>query len=378
MLAKKISTIASLAFAGGVLFFAAFLASSQLKVQDLAQYWAAAHLFSQDPYSMEPTRAFERSAGIFSTPLVTKTPPWAIVLLLPLGLLGYHSSFAIWTVASVCIVTGCAKAIWDHCGSEPSLAPVFLSLFFGPTVVLLMLGQFTVFVLLGAVLFCILARKRRDWLAGASLLLVIGKPHIALLFLLSVLLWSVFSRRWIVLVSGALAWMAASGAALAINPHIFAQFWRRTLLVVGETESYPNLGGMLYSLSGLHVLALLPQLAGLLWLFFYWRKHRSHWDWEDHGLVALLCSVACSYYSYPYDEILAIPALIAAFAKGSRLRFLVVFALTDLGYGIYISNISGRFGYGYMFLWWTALGWILAYVVAQKRVVTDPAFNSQG
>jgi hypothetical protein len=81
MLKKKILTVASLAFAGTALFFAAFLAASQLQVQDLAQYWAAAHLFSQNPYSMEPTRAFERSAGILSTPLVTKTPPWAIVLL---------------------------------------------------------------------------------------------------------------------------------------------------------------------------------------------------------------------------------------------------------------------------------------------------------
>src|SRR5579863_305306 len=210
---KKILTFVSFVFAGGALFFAALLASSQLQVQDLAQYWAAAHLFSHDPYSIEQTMAFEKSAGILATPLVTKTPPWAIVLLLPLGLLGYHVSFAIWAVASVLIVTGCAKVIWDHCGSGPSLAPLLLSLFFGPTVVLLMLGQFTVFVLLGAVLFCGFAKKGRDWLAGASLLLVIGKPHIALLFLLSVFLWSVLSRRWIVLVSGTLTWMAASGAA---------------------------------------------------------------------------------------------------------------------------------------------------------------------
>jgi hypothetical protein len=172
MLAKKISTIASLAFAGGALFFAAFLASSQLKVQDLAQYWAAAHLFSQDPYSMEPTKAFERSAGVVAEPLVVKNPPWAIVLLLPLGLLGYHSAFAIWSVLSVCVVVGCAKAVWDHSGSGPSLAPAFLSLVFGPTAVLLMLGQFTVLVLLGAVLFCIMVRKNRDRLAGASLLLL--------------------------------------------------------------------------------------------------------------------------------------------------------------------------------------------------------------
>jgi hypothetical protein len=221
-----------------------------------------------------------------------------------------------------------------------------------------------------------LASEKRDWLAGASLLLVIGKPHIALVFLLAVLLWSVFSRRWIVLVSSALAWVAACGLAWLINPHVFAQFWKRTLLVVGETESYPNLGGMLYSISGLHLLALLPQFAGLIWLLFYWRKHRSHWNWEDHGFVVLLCSVACSYYSYPYDEILALPALIAAFAKGNRLRFLVVFVLTDLGFGVYLSNFAGRFGFGYMFLWWTALAWILAYVIAQKKVEVSTANTS--
>jgi hypothetical protein len=377
MLKKKILTVASLAFAGTSLFFAAFLAASQLQVQDLAQYWAAAHLFAQNPYSMEPTRAFERSAGILSTPLVTKTPPWAIVLLLPLGLLNYPVSFALWSVASVFIVVGCAKTIWDHCTSEASLAPVFLSLFFGPTVVLLMLGQFTVFVLLGAVLFCVFAGKRRDWLAGASLLLVVGKPHIALLFLFAVLLWALYFRRWIVLLSAGSAWIAACTAALLINPHVFEQFWRRTLLVVGETESYPNLGGMLYSISGLHILALLPQLAGLIWLVFYWRKHRAHWDWEDHGLVVLLCSVACSYYSYPYDEILAIPALMISFAKGNRLRFLVVFVLTDLGFGFYISNFAGRFGFGYMFLWWTALGWLLAYIVARQKEGVPLAFNAR-
>ncbi len=278
---------------------------------------------------------------------------------------------------SVFVLAGCAKTVWDHCGSEPSLAPALLSLIFGPTVVLLMLGQFTVLVLLGAVLFCIIARKRLDWLAGASLLLVMGKPHIALLFLLCVLLWTLLYRRWVVLVSGTLAFTVASSAALAINPHILTQFWRRTLLVAGETESYPNLGGMLYSLSGLHFLALVPQLAGLIWLVFYWRKHRSRWDWESHGLVVLLVSVACSYYSYPYDEILALPALIVAFAKGDRRIFFAVFALTDLGYAAYISGIAGHFGYGYMFLWWTAAGWLLTYVLAQKRMSAEPVLSSQ-
>jgi hypothetical protein len=365
---QTLFTILLVGFVCVVLFSAAFIAAHALPIQDFAQYWAAAHLFSQDPYSMQLTPAFERSAGIVAAPLVTKTPPWAIVLLLPFGLLGYHSAFALWTLMSVCIVAGCSKLIWQNVSSQPSLAPALLSLLFGPTVVLLMLGQFTIFVLLGAILFWVTANKRRDWMAGASLLLVVGKPHIALLFLLAVLLWTIRYKRWIVLISGALSLTAASLTALAINPHIFGQFWIRTILVVNETESYPNFGGMLYLISGRHTLALLPQFAGCIWLLIYWRKHRHNWDWQQHGLIVLLVSVACSYYSYPYDEILALPALIAAFAKGDRRVFLTIFALTDLGYGIYISGIAGHFGYGYMFLWWTATGWLLACILAQNRI----------
>ena len=306
---RKTFTVLPVAFACVILYLAALMAAYALPIQDFAQYWSAAHLFPQNPYSTQLTAAFEKSAGIVAAPLLVKNPPWAIVLLLPLALLGYYQAFAIWTVISVCVVAGCGKSVWDRHSSTTSLAPALISLFFGPTVVLLMLGQFTVVVLLGAVLFCTMVRMRRDWLAGGFLLLVSGKPHIALLFLLSVVLWSVIYRRWIVLISGALTLAAASIAALLINPHIFGQFWKRTILVVDETESYPNVGGMLYSVSGLHILALLPQLAGLIWLIFYWRKHRHSWDWEHHGLIVLLMSVACSYYSYPYDEILALPAL---------------------------------------------------------------------
>ncbi len=82
----------------------------------------------------------------------------------------------------------------------------------------------------------------------------------------------------------------------------------------------------------------------------------------------LLVSVTCSYYSYPYDEILALPALIIAFVCGNQRAFALGFVVTDLGYAIYISNAAGHFGYGYMFLWWTALGWLSTYLLAQARL----------
>src|ERR1700722_1408279 len=111
MQSKKIFTIALVAFVGGILFLAAFMASEALPPQDLTQYWTAAHLVAKNPYSMELSKQFELSRGVDITPLITKIPPWAIMVVLPLGLLGYHSSFAFWALMSVVVIGGCAFAI---------------------------------------------------------------------------------------------------------------------------------------------------------------------------------------------------------------------------------------------------------------------------
>ena len=366
-----------LMFAGCAIFFAARTCSDALPVQDLAQYWAAAHLLPTNPYSMDLTSQFERSAGIFSTPLVTKMPPWAIVTFLPLGLFGYHVSFALWAIASVAVVGWCTYAAGAKAYSGSSIAPAILPFIFGPTFVLLMLGQYTVFVLLGAVLFCVLIHEKHDWLAGAALLFVVGKPHIALLFLIAIAFWIVYCRRWKVFLSGSTALVAACVVAVLINHHVFQQFRERSLMVVHETESYPNLGGILYSTFGLHWLALLPQALGVLWVVSYFMKHKATWEWGDHGLIVLLVSITCSYYSYPYDQILCLPALVIAFAKGNRRAFLLAFVLTDLGYLAYISNVAGRFGFGFMFLWWTALGWLATLLLSRTSLLTPPSIVNQ-
>jgi hypothetical protein len=359
-----------LIFVGGAIFVAATMCSYALPVQDLAQYWAAAHLLPQNPYSMDLTSRFEQSAGIYSTPLITKMPPWALVTFLPLGLFGYHVSFALWAVASVVIVGWCTYAVGRGVYPGTSIAPAVLPFIFGPTFVLLMLGQYTVFVLLGVILFCLFIQHEREWLAGASLLFVVGKPHIAFLFLIAIACWIVYRRRWVVFLSGSITLAAACLLAVLINTQVFQQFRERSLLVVHERESYPNLGGILYSTFGLHWLALLPQALGMLWVIYYWTKNRAIWKWEYHGLVVLLVSVSCSYYSYPYDQILCLPALVVAFARGNRRAFLLAFAITNLGFLAYLSNVAGHFGYGYMFLWWTALGWLATFLLAQTNFLS--------
>jgi hypothetical protein len=363
---KRILKVSLIAFVCGVLFVAAFMAAGVLPVQDLAQYWSAAHLIRANPYSFQLVAQFEHSQGIaIDPPLVLKNPPWAIPFFLPLGLVGYRVAFALWTLFSLVIIMACTRGIWHELHARSSLTPLILPLLFGPVIVQLMLGQWTILVLSGITLFLIAAERKHDWIAGASLVLVLGKPHVALLFLVAIALWAAQQRRWRIPVSALIALASASLFVEVLNPHIWAQFLERTSQVVHEAEAYPNLGGILYDLTGVHSLALIPQIAGLIWLAFYWRRHRFHWNWWEHGTMVVLCSVVCSYYSYPYDEILALPALIVASANSARREFLIAFLITDLGYALYITDVPGRLGYGYMFLSWTATGWLVACILSR-------------
>ena len=368
MRSKTILTIALIAFVSGILFIAALMAASAFPPQDLTQYWSAAHLVRQNPYSTQLVSALEKASriGASDPPLVLKNPPWAIPFILPLGLFSYHVAFAVWAVFSLLAVAGCTGAVWRWLEEPDSIFSILLPVSFGPTIVLLMLGQWTVLVLVGITGFLIAADRRHDWIAGAFLLLVMGKPHVALLFLAAILLWVFQTRRWVVFYSAALSLAASSVLMLALNPQIFVQFLNRTREVVGETVPYPNLGGELYTLTAHHSLALVPQLAGVLWVIWYWMRHRRSWTWKREGMLVLAVSVTCSYYSYPYDEILVLPALITAFVTGNRRVFLVCFVVTDLGYAFYLFQFAGHFGFTYMFLSWTATAWLATYSASTR------------
>lgn len=365
---KKIVAGLLIICGSSLLFIASFMAAGALPVQDLAQYWSAAHLVRLNPYSYQLVAHFQHSNGIFvDPPLVLKNPPWAIPFILPLGVFSYRAAFAAWTLFTISVLMIGTRAVWLELNAPASsLVPLLFPFLFGPAIVQLLLGQCTILVLLGIVAFLIAAEKGRDWTAGAALVLVLGKPHVALLFLLVAALWIVRQRRWRILASGCLALIATSLFVEFLNPHIWSQFVARMTLVAHEGEAYPNLGGMLYLVSRIHSLALIPQLLGFAWVAFYWRKHRNNWNWWEQGTMVLLCSVFCSYYSYPYDEILALPALLFAIAHTSGRAFWTAFLITELGYVVYVSNGAGYFGFGYMFLSWTASGWLVACILAQR------------
>jgi hypothetical protein len=58
--------------------------------------------------------------------------------------------------------------------------------------------------------------------------------------------------------------------------------------------------------------------------------------------------------------------LMIALGKGNRPLLWPGLAITNVAYILYISGFIGHLGYGPMFLWWTALGWLATFMLAQR------------
>jgi hypothetical protein len=123
-----------------------------------------------------------------------------------------------------------------------------------------------------------------------------------------------------------------------------------------------------------HLIALLPSLVGIVWVTYYWWRKRSTWDMTIDGSLVILVSVACTYYSYSYDEIITLPALLGAAAIGKRIQFLVGFFLVEVAYVFFWANGGGATGWDYMILSWVSLALLLTYVASMRRA--DPPITA--
>jgi hypothetical protein len=289
----------------------------------------------------------------------------------------FPAAYAFWTILSAAMLGGCGRQLWRLYSSQPSLKPAFICFLFGPSLLLFNLGQTTAFVLLGVTVFWYAIQKRRDWLAGSMLLLVVIKPQVVLLFLLVLALWIVETKRWTILWAGALSVGASCLWALWLNPAVFKQYAQLAGQVRYENAYYPNIGGLLYLTTGRHWLAFLPQIAGIVWVLAYWAKCRSRWDWNTNGAIVLLVSVACSYYSFGYDEILALPALLWAAAEGNSTIFWAGFVfLNPLQIFSWYQDWYLRLGP--TFLYFAGTVWLLLYLLSMRKTTRKTAFRSGG
>jgi hypothetical protein len=348
-----------------------------LPLYDFVEYWAAGRLNArgENPYDLEAIRQLQHQVGHHAEPILMWNPPWTLAVVMPFGLLECRVAHLLWLLLHLVVLVFCAAVLYCLYGGPTTRAWLALAVVFAflPTYFALTAGQISPLLVLGAVGFLHFVDRRQDLLAGACAALLGIKPHLAYLFWIALLLWSVRQRRWKVLIGGTLTGLAASAVALACNPAVLGQYLH-TFQASEESQLLaqyrsPTLGTLIrLALGGgsfrLQFLALVP---GLVWFALYWRRHRSDWSWPQHFPPLLLASIlTAAYGAWPFDLVLLMvpviqkTALLARQGKGLALASLGFL----LGNGLALMQVMVQMEY----LWfiWMAPAVLLGYLIPLK------------
>jgi hypothetical protein len=218
---------------------------------------------------------------------------------------------------------------------------ILVAFIFAPTISVLEAGQITPIILVGIVGFLFYTiYDRNDWIAGAFLFLASVKPQIALLFWIALLLWIILVRRWKVIVSAGLTTLFFTIIALVFNPHIIQHYLSMFQTYQISDWASPTIGAYLrFFIFGVDKfwLQFLPAIFGVIWLFVYWIQHRNAWDWLNELPKLLLVSIVTSFYSWTYDFIILLPAVLQAaiwilpdWKRLSNIIFIVIFLVISI------------------------------------------------
>jgi len=312
-----------------------------LPVDDFAQYWAAGRLMISDgdPYDPDQVFPLQKASGwAKDRPLVTLLPPWTLVLLMPFGIFNYPVSRLLWLGLQFGLVLWCADWLWRFYGGpiERRWIAWVIGLTSFPTLFALGIGQISPLLLFGLAGFLYCEKmEKRGW-AGVFAALVAIKPHLLYLFWMALLAWIIERKRGSVLLGAGLVGLATMAVSLAVNPAVAGQY-------IASTSSHaflgwvsPTLGTALRMLLGWEKIWLqfIPSLLGVIWLLFYWRKHRQAWSWGEQMPLLLLVSLATTSYGWAFDQVALLVAVIQVIASIFHTRW------NGIAIGIIASYLS--------------------------------------
>jgi hypothetical protein len=358
------------AFALGLAFVAMFLCAVPLAgnlagSRDFVVFWATGQqlIHHANPYDPAAMKQLEQTAGLdarYGT-LFMRNPPWALPLVLPLGLVGVRIGALLWSL----IPLGClwfSTRLLRQIHGDPDNRIHWLAIAFAPALICITMGQTSLFALLGLALF-LRFHNQRPLVAGVSLWLCALKPHLFLPFAAVLLAWIVMKRSYKILAGGALAMAASCTLAFAIEPTAWKDYSKLMSGPGVENDFIPCLSAMIrMRLSPQSIwLQFLPVALACVWSLVYFWPRRRTWDWATHGSLLMLVSVLAAPYCWLYDQGVLIPALLQGAYATRRRSLLTLLALTNLP--IEIALICG-IRVTSMFYLWTVPFWLAWYLVA--------------
>jgi hypothetical protein len=361
-----------------------FLVSSLLDLRrnvskrDSIAYWAAGRLLldGQDPYDSNAVLGLETQQGYTDAkPLVLRTPPWSLFLVLPLGLMSAFWAWLAWVGFSLAAFVFSLHLCWKIYGSDARPPRFFwlLGYLFAPVPACLVAGQMGMVLLLGIMLF-LWWEPRHPFLAGAVLILPLAKPHLLVLFWLIFAFWLVSRKQWAVAIGLVSAFLVAVAIALAFRPVVFQNYRDMLHQAAIGSEFIPALSGVLRLLffHRLFWVQFIPMVAALIWSAWFYYVNRTRWDWRKQGLAIMVVSVLTTPYAWLTDEVVLIPAVLQAalWIDSARERItwrskvaMTVFACFN---GLLLLILWFKIPFSTGIYFWSSLVWFAWYVYGRN------------
>lgn len=336
--------------------------------RDYIVYWSTGYQLRNhaNPYDWAAMGKIERDAGYDGKPgsYFMRNPPWALPLALPLGFIGPRVGALPWSLMLMAILAGCVHVLWKMYG-RPGTHLEWLGYAFPPALQCVIMGQTSIFLLLGLVLFLRLHRTR-PFLAGAALWFCTLKPHLFLPFGLILLVWIVITRSYRILAGAAAAIAVSCALTWLIDPAAFVQYaqWAHTSGI--SAEFIPCLSVEFRNLVDPTAkwLAFVPSVLGGIWALMYFWPRRHTWDWLEQGNLIMLVSVLVAPYCWIYDQALVLPAVMYAAWRGQSRRMLAVLGVLCLL--VQLQPFWATIGLASRWFLWPALAWLVWYCFARR------------
>jgi hypothetical protein len=276
--------------------------------RDFISYWSSAKLLlaHQNPYAGQAVLQMENAAGSgYREPLLMRNPPWALFVVAPLGFFSASVAAFLWLLVLIVLALLAIKCL--RLGLKPPPLVVYL---FAPILGCAMAGQVSILLLAG-IAFFFKYHQERPWLSGLALLMPAMKPHLFLLLWPVILIECVRRRNWRLLAGFGIGLAAAAMFPMLFDAHIWAHYLAAIRAEHIEGQYLANLSFLLRFMVPGHPVWVqaVPSMLGLaLCARYYWRR-RNQWNWRVDGAALLLVSTMVSPYSWPFDQLLMIPAI---------------------------------------------------------------------
>lgn len=336
--------------------------------RDFVVYWATGQQLAHhsDPYDATQVGQVERAGGFDRAgSFYARNPPWSLPLMYPLGFVRASVAALPWSLMLIGLLVFSVRLLQQMFGPTDR-ALEWIGYCFPPALQCVIMGQTSLFLLAGLVLFQRFHRTRPFW-AGAGLWLCTLKPHLFVPFAFVLLVWIAVTRNWRILL-GLVAAMAVSCAAIeAIDPAVWKQYarWAETSGI--SHEAIPTLAVALRNLIRADAawLIFVPCAAASIWALRYFFRRRTGWDWTVHGNLLMLVSILAAPYCWVLDQSVLLPAILyAAWHTKTRAPLVILGAIL---LALQLQPLFFSAGLNSPWYLWPAPVWLAWYLWARKK-----------